>query len=102
MKYIIVIFFISLTIVSCKVDTKKVPPVEVKLIPIYDKGDVVYLKPDSLEGVVIESYQWESTMEYRVGFRVKSGELHYRNFEEYEIYGKKIHLNSKTLKNDLY
>jgi ribosomal protein L16 Arg81 hydroxylase len=89
MKHFLLILFISLTIVSCKEDPNKVPPVEVKLVPIYNKGDVVYLKPDSLEGVVTEPYQWESTMEYRVGFRIKNGELHYRNFEEYEIYGKK-------------
>lgn len=89
MKYILSIFLISLTIISCKEDPNKVPPVEVRLVSKYNKGDIVYLKPDSLEGVVVSSYQWESAMEYRVGFRVKNGELHYRNFEEFEIYGKK-------------
>lgn len=89
MKYIVTIFLLSLTIISCKEDPNKVPPVEVKLVPKYNKGEIVYLKPDSLKGIVIEPYQWRSTMEYRVGFRVKNGELHYRNFEEYEIYGKK-------------
>jgi hypothetical protein len=89
MKYIVTIFLLSLTIISCKEDPNKVPPVEVKLVPKYREGDVVYLKPDSLEGVVTDSYQWDSTMEYRVGFRVKNGELHYRDFKEFQIYGKK-------------
>jgi hypothetical protein len=90
MKHIVIIFLISLTIISCKEDPNEVQIVKFdKLVPKYNKGEVVYLKPDSLKGIVIESYQWRSTMEYRVGFRVKNGELHYRNFEEYEIYGKK-------------
>ena len=89
MKYIVTIFLLSLTIISCKEDPNKVPPVEVKLVPKYNEGDVVYLKPDSLEGVVTDSYQWDSTIEYRVGFRVKNGELHYRDFKEFQIYGKK-------------
>ena len=89
MKHILLIFFISLTIVSCKEDPNKVPPVEVKLVPIYDKGDVVYLKPDSLIGVVTDAYEWDSVMEYRIGFRVRSGELRYRDFKSFQIYGKK-------------
>lgn len=89
MKYVIIIFLTSLTIISCKETPNKVPPVEVKLVALYNLGDVIYLKPDSLEGVVTDTYQWESTMEYRVGYRVKNGELHYRDFKEYQIYGKK-------------
>lgn len=89
MKHIVLVFLLSLSIISCKEEPKKVPPVEVKLVPKYNKGEIVYLKPDSLEGVVVSSYQWDSAIEYRVGFRVKNGELHYRNFEEFEIYGKK-------------
>jgi hypothetical protein len=89
MKHILLIFFISLTIVSCKEEPKKVPPIEVKLVPEYNIGDVVYLKPDSLPGIVTDSYQWDSDMEYRVGFRVKSGELRYMDFKSFQIYGKK-------------
>lgn len=89
MKYIVIIFLISLTIISCKEDPNKVPPVEVKLVPLYNLGDVVYLKPDSLLGIVTDTYEWDSTMEYRVGFRVKNGELRYRDFKEFQIYGKK-------------
>lgn len=89
MKHIVIIFLISLTIIGCKEDPNKVPPVEVKLVPLYNLGDVVYLKPDSLLGIVSDTYEWDSTMEYRVGFRVKNGELRYRDFKEFQIYGKK-------------
>lgn len=89
MKYILFAFFISLTILSCKETPNKVSSVKVKLVPLYNIGDVVYLKPDSLLGIVSDTYPWDSTMEYRVGFRVKNGELHYRDFKEFQIYGKK-------------
>lgn len=89
MKHILLIFFISLTIVSCKEEPKKVPPIEVKLVPEYNIGDVVYLKPDSLPGIVTDSYQWDSIMEYRIGYRLRSGEMYYRDFKSFQIYGKK-------------
>lgn len=71
MKKILVLLALILT-VSCssKNDSKQLytidEPSGVKVIPKYEVGDVVYLKPDSTKVVIITVYIIKTTPEYLV------------------------------------
>ncbi len=52
----------------------------------YKKGDVIYVKPDSLRGTIINS--WEGNTKYEVKYFDSEGEEQSMHIEEFEIYGK--------------
>ncbi len=60
---------------------------ESAVIPSYTKeGDVIYVKPDSLRGTIINS--WEGNTKYEVKYFDSEGEEQTMYIEEFEIYGK--------------
>lgn len=56
----------------------------------YNEGDVVYLKPDSIIGVITDRTLWsEDRLEYRIRYSTKVGKLEYIDILEPSIFGKK-------------
>ena len=56
----------------------------------YKVGDIVYLKPDSIVGVVSDRTAWaEDRLEYRIRYSTKVGKLEYIDILEPSIFDKK-------------
>lgn len=56
----------------------------------YKEGDIVYLKPDSTLGVVIDRILWtEERVSYTIRYSTKTGKLEYLESYEPNIFGKK-------------
>jgi hypothetical protein len=59
------------------------------LVPQYQDGDIVYLKPDSTIGVIGDVTMYISSIGYRIGYKNNQGIIEYHDFTETQIYGKK-------------
>ena len=56
----------------------------------YKEGDIIYLKPDSVVGVITDRTVWtENRVEYRVRYSTKSGKIEYIDILEPSIFSKK-------------
>lgn len=56
----------------------------------YKMGDIVYLKPDSIVGVVTDRTAWTGDrLEYRIRYSTKAGKIEYLDVLEPSIFSKK-------------
>jgi hypothetical protein len=56
----------------------------------YKEGDVVYLKPDSIIGVITDRTLWsKDRLEYRIRYSTKVGKIEYIDILEPSIFNKK-------------
>jgi hypothetical protein len=56
----------------------------------YKEGDVIYLKPDSVMGVITDKTAWsKDRIEYRVRYSTKTGKVEYLDIHEPSIFSKK-------------
>jgi hypothetical protein len=59
------------------------------LVPQYQEGELVYLKPDSTIGVIGDVNLYTRDIEYKIGYKNNQGEIQYQIFTETQIYSKK-------------
>ncbi len=78
----VLIFFLLLISLAACVKRDETTNASLK----YKKGDVIYVKPDSLRGTIINS--WEGNTKYEVKYFDSEGEEQTMYIEEFEIYGK--------------
>jgi hypothetical protein len=83
---IVFISVITILLYGCEEKPKHKQPV---LVPQYQEGDIVYLKPDSTIGVIGDVTMYISSIGYRIGYKNNQGVIEYHDFTETQIYSKK-------------
>ena len=83
-------FALAITFTASHLSVGSMPSSEYISTPLYKPGDIIYIKPDSSKGVVVdvwESNRIDSINYYKVN-RVNMGGVKMQTIKEYEIYGR--------------
>ena len=83
-------FALAITFMASHLSVGSMPSSKYISTPLYKPGDIVYIKPDSSKGVVVDVYKSnriDSINYYKVN-RVNIGGVKMQTIKEYEIYGK--------------
>jgi len=83
---IVFISIVTIMLYGCGDDK---PKYKTQIVPQYQEGDIVYLKPDSTIGVIGKITNYIDGLEYRIGYKNNQGIIEYHDFTETQIYGKK-------------
>jgi len=87
---IIVFIAYGITFMASYLSIGSMPSSEYISTPLYKPGDIIYIKPDSSKGVVVDVYKSskiDSINYYKVN-RVNIGGVKIQTIKEFEIYGK--------------
>ncbi len=87
---IIILTAYGITFMASHLSVGSMPSSEYISTPLYKPGEIVYIKPDSSKGVVVDVYKSnriDSINYYKVN-RVNMGGVKIQTIKEYEIYGR--------------
>ena len=87
---IIVFIAYGITFMASYLSIGSMPSSEYISTPLYKPGEIVYIKPDSSKGVVVDVYKSckiDSINYYKVN-KVSIGGVKMRTIKEHEIYGR--------------
>jgi len=83
-------FALAITFMASHLSVGSMPNSEYISTPLYKPGDIIYIKPDSSKGVVVDVYKSskiDSINYYKVN-RVNMGGIKTQTIKEHEIYGR--------------
>ena len=83
-------FTLAITFTASHLSVGSMPSSKYISTPLYKPGDIIYIKPDSSKGVVVDVYKSnkiDSINYYKVN-KISIGGVKMRTIKEYEIYGR--------------